>query len=811
MRPRLIQYELTKLRSARFLWGLFALLLVVNGVLCYLNAAPPENVSGMEAVLEAYRADPEALMAYRDELNKKQQEQIPKFIEAQMKGETYEFDLPTTFDQNPDKSARLNDLTLISTMQATVLDMKPAYVGKVTPVIQAAARNKRELIESFGQTESSLACIKQDSIVNTYTARTEDLTFKPELKKGWDQFFTFEPVNLFILVVILVGVTSLFAAEHSGGAYLLRAYAKGRSHTAAAKLCVSVLFAAVTVLTFLLSTLLAVGLKCGFSSLSQAIQAFDDFVFVPYKWTVGGYLLHFTGAKLSVGVLFACVCALVMVLTDSTPVTFLVGLLAGAGGYWVYHNASDRLYKLVNPYGYMVFTEEVSKYDVFVVGNRLSEYRTFCAWMFPLIAVILFAVTVPLFTLRHPAGARHRLRAVLSGLPERVKALTDRMSGKVSASKSKTQKQEKGHSLTYYEWYKQVLSPKFILLLAAILLLRGFLLVRQMQPARGFTLAVYRDYLTEWEGPQTAEKSTAIQAENEFITTTLAKQDAIQRAFFAGQITAEEFSAYQEDVDYATVHEGGFARIWNHELYLTDLQAERGISADFLFEDDWLTYLTAGVDWLLLLLVLFTVSGTFADEYSAQSGKDPVRSLIRSTKRGRQDTFKAKMSFAVVLSAALAVIFEAMETITAFARLSLDHLSSPLLSVELFQFTDGTLSLLAFVILRLVMRFVGLMLASMLVLAFGELFKRKVYAVCAAALVVAVPFVCRKFGITFISYLDLTLLLDGTDLWLFSTSHGAKDFIIMTALSVGFALLVAVLLVLVNRRYAGNRRKGASK
>ena len=237
MRPRLIQYELTKLRSARFLWGLFALLLVVNGVLCYLNATPLENVSGMEAVLEAYRADPEALMAYRDELNKKQQEQIPKFIEAQMKGETYEFDLPTTFDQNPDKSARLNDLTLISTMQATVLDMKPAYVGKVTPVIQAAARNKRELIESFGQTETSLACIKQDSIVNTYTARTEDVTFQPELKKGWDQFFGFEPVNLFMLVVILVGVTSLFAAEHSGGAYLLRAYAKGRSHTAAAKLC----------------------------------------------------------------------------------------------------------------------------------------------------------------------------------------------------------------------------------------------------------------------------------------------------------------------------------------------------------------------------------------------------------------------------------------------------------------------------------------------------------------------------------------------------------------------------------------------
>ena len=802
MNRNLFLYEWHKLTASRFLWLLCTALLIVNSIVCWVNTPPDESAALMDAVWEQYRGDPDSMEAYAAQLTAQQEADIQRQLEALQNGQTVEPAPPIcTFD--PD--GQFSDLALIGRVKqaATGAVRQTVWEGQMRQVIRNAQENKRELTATLGVSEDSYAFRHQDNAEKIYTALLGTVTFCDGFSRGWDTFFNYEPIGLFIAAAAILGTVVIFAAEQDGSAVLLRAYKKGRGHTATAKLCAALFFSVCAVLAFLLSTGAAVSLRVGLSDPRQAIQAFSGFEYVPFAWTVADYLVHFILAKLLSAAVLSLLTAVVMILSGRPAVAFSISVLTVAGGYALYHSHAGELWRQLDPYAYSLYVPLSSRYLCFPVGEFLGKQLSCLRLALCVLSVLLFAAGAFIFAHKYPTARKSRF-----GLSELLHAWRE----KLSARLPERRRQTRGHiGLVRYEWRKQVMNPRFLILFVVVLALQSVLIIRRTEPNYSYHLAIYRDYLTIVEGEQTPEKSAWIENENAFICDTINREHTNESLFLSGEMDGETYFAYLEDLSYANTHAAAFARVAHHEQYLTDLQTDKDVRGIFLFEDDWLTYLTAGVDWLLLLFVLFTVSGTFADEYSAQSSKDPVRSLIRSTKRGRQDTFKAKMSFAAVLSAALVIIFEAMETITAFARLSLDHLSSPLLSVELFQFTDGTLSLMTFVIIRLLMRFVGLMIASMLVLAFGELFRRKVYAVCAAALVVAVPFVCRKFGITFMSYLDLTLLLDGTDLWLFSTSHGAKDFIIMTALTAGFALLTAVLLVLVNRRYAENRRKGAAK
>ena len=198
------------------------------------------------------------------------------------------------------------------------------------------------------------------------------------------------------------------------------------------------------------------------------------------------------------------------------------------------------------------------------------------------------------------------------------------------------------------EWKKLFLVRKGLLALAVCLLLKALFLglfPELKDPRIQLSQKQYDKYLEQLHGENTPEKSAWVQADYDACLETISRQEAMQREYSAGELTEEEWAAYQQELNDAYLHRNA------SKLFTETAQRFAGQPPDlppahYLYEYGWETIFTLQqwpdvllLGWLLLLAVQ-----CFSQETA--SGMLPV---LLAARNGRGRLFGAKL--AVLLAA----------------------------------------------------------------------------------------------------------------------------------------------------------------
>lgn len=169
--------------------------------------------------------------------------------------------------------------------------------------------------------------------------------------------------------------------------------------------------------------------------------------------------------------------------------------------------------------------------------------------------------------------------------------------------------------------------------------------------------------------------------------------------YISGKTDDAIYSAYLSDYNYAFSHKEPLEAVTSHAQYIDKCKAETGIDAWFVYDSGWLRLIGTDADILLLAALLVIFAGVFADEYGSRSSSGGFANILRPTKRGRRQTFCAKLVSAVISAAVMTALFSTADVVVICNRFSMPAQSAPVQSLELFGGLASELSIIEYVAL----------------------------------------------------------------------------------------------------------------
>lgn len=779
----LIRYEGAKLFRFRALFIFLAVLLAANGLLAYIGAERDDYFFHLQAVDEAYTADPQGVEAYYAELCDEYELyniQLDAFLMGALPEEPI-WTAPCTYSNDP----TVDDYWLLFEY-FRLTEENDRFQSDIERVIIRAEADKKELYASYtGLNEDTFAIKRLTYRAELYTKVAENTGIKPEMGYGWDQFFSFEAVNLFIFAGILMGAGMILPEPADAMRAVIRTTRRGRVRTALAKLALLALYTVSLVLLFMASAWVGILLKTGgFSSLSNSMAVFIDYRMMPYAFTVGGYLLTQIGMKCAAFFVMALITSLACMLTGRPIIGYLVSFAICAIQFLLYLTSPSPMVSSLNLVGIALVRPIVGSFNVFAIFKRALLYLPFSVCLLAVLAVVLSVLSVVLYTkLRGSEVTRNAID---------LSFITKRLDG--------IRKKYRSLRQLPYESAKTLAKTSAVLVILIMALVQVGLIDSTYQPTSEYDAILYAEYFEKMEGMTDAERLAFLEGESTEMNESLSLYTEKRSAYYAGTLEPIAFQTYLDGYYRAQTYLPTVERLLDHANYLADVQTNKGIEAVWLNDWDWNRLFDGITQAIPILLVAYLASDIFICDRDAED-------ILRTTKFGRKRRFFTKIGWTLTLSATLTLIFTGIEYAFALANLNLPSISAPLVSLEYFRDTDSAITIGAFLAVMLIQRLVFTMLLSLAVAELGYFMKNRLFAFVVGILLAFGPRVLTELGVQGAAYADLCSAIEGVPLYLTSSALAIGDYG-WTLILGGGCLLVALLLsFLVYHKMSNNARR----
>ncbi|MBQ7300879.1 MAG: hypothetical protein IJW77_13680, partial [Clostridia bacterium] len=324
---RFVGYELKKLFGVKYLWVFLFVLLMLNTAIAWYTAdrtmAAQEPTQMIAEFFEEYFENPEELDTYYAEMQAFAAEQDELFREAMRLGD-YKFEM----EQMPNlysTDENYPDWALFNKLYGTI-NAASEYPDVLEKVIDRAWANL-DAFTDMGITEDSFTYRYQLRVIELYELMRDSVEIGVEYTRGWDEYFAYDTVNIFIFIMLIMLGSVIFAQEkQSGFLPIMRTAKNGRAKTAVAKILTMLLLTVIFVLMFTLSTFAVYGLRIGFSSPHNVIQALNTFTLSPYQITIGQYFAITVGVKLLTFAVFSMIITALSVVFYNYILIYFAGL-----------------------------------------------------------------------------------------------------------------------------------------------------------------------------------------------------------------------------------------------------------------------------------------------------------------------------------------------------------------------------------------------------------------------------------------------------------------------------------------------------
>jgi hypothetical protein len=760
---KLIVYEIRKICGIKNLWLLLAVCFAANCVLCVITAEKEsENMlprEYAEIIFDAYREDPDKVLADYENYTEASAELEQLLIEADMNGIVLD-EKPTVGNVYSSDENYPDSLLYEELMSSTAVK---GYGNIINELIDSAETNLSRY-EMMNISQDSFQYRYQEKLIDRYGSLLGKVDTEVEYVYGWGSYFAYDSVNIFIFFAVLTisGIVFIYDKD-IGFSPIIGTAKKGRLKTAAAKIGAAAVFCFGTVITFTLSSFLIFGVVIGYSPASSAMQCISDYVYCPFALTVGQYFLLSTVIRIvavmlwSVAVLILSVIFYKYILTyiagavlfginflfysfdylgTSNPLEFLNLLSAASPGTFALR------YRAVNIFGYA--------FDLIVVF-----WVSFCVLITVLILITIILYLKNTFTTAH----------INTGIS--VKKVMTKISGKITI---KSHRKSYAHSLILWETYKTLRSPSILFAVIILFVVNIYTSSLYYNATETYTDTAYENYMNLLEGPLNDEKKDYIMNERDYINTTISKKADMDDAVSSGEISMDEYIDYLTEYNYAKGHEDALSIVESQEKYLERISSEKNITGCFLYDTGWNAFFTKSANLYFLASLILLFANCFSRERNSKSSQGNFSQILRVTVKGRHKTFLAKVLTCMIISTALSLVFTVADFILVSYRYNLPSMSAPLVSLQIFADTDTGITISQYILLIIILKTVAAVIVSLFVCGISEILRKDFATFTVAAGITVLPALLVYFGFKAVETMNFLSFLAGTPLYLDSTS-----------------------------------------
>lgn len=649
----LLKFEFKKLLGHRYLIIFIVSCLIINGVICYLNADSAPEAAYIQQMLSEYEEDAEPFLEAWSEI-KQIESDYDKLYVAYIKGQIPE-EPQLIYPCNYSGKEELNDEVLLRRLFECVA-REEEYRSEVGQYVNQAKINKEELLSSYGGIDkSSFAYQKQDLIERKYTKVLEQTQIFTEAGNGWNQLFAYDAVNIWMILAVIAGTITLVLSEQGNASMILRCSKKGRFHTAFAKSMTLIGWVFFVLFSFTVTTMLAILFKSGgYSSLTNSIAIFEEYTAIPVALTVGEFL----GLTLVVRFLSLCVvsvvCACVCLCLRSISLSFATTITAVGIQYVMFLFGRTESIQYLNIVGTISLSSTLSTFRCTSILGYAVEFLPLMLTCGLAIAVIGAITFQYLFCIIRLSISR---RGLLTQVKHTLVTQRELFHSKIT-SKSISQKRRLfSANLFAYEWRKAFTSRGVLLLLFLAVVFKLSAAYAQFDSQNTYSLMLYSRYIDEVQGEQTDEKREYIENEIERIENILDEFLQKKQEFYSGNLSYDQYSMVLEEYNLASSSEEVAERVMIHSEYLDWLASHRNVNACYLYDIDWLRLFETGSDIILIALLAYLSAGVFSDEHTKMSGEGNRMLMISATKKGRTDLYHQKLSFSLLVKTIIYIYF----------------------------------------------------------------------------------------------------------------------------------------------------------
>lgn len=798
----LLKFEFKKLLGHRYLILFIVSCLIINGVICYLNADRASETTYIQQMISDYEDDAEPFLEAWSEIKRIESDYDRLYI-AYIKGQIAE-EPQLIYPCNYSGKEELNDEVLLRRLFECIA-REEEYRSEVGQYVNQAKINKEELLSSYGGIDkSSFAYRKQALIEHKYTQVLEQAQISPEAGNGWNQLFAYDAVNIWMLLAVIAGTITLVLSEQGNASMILRCTKKGRLHTAFAKSLTLIGWVFFVLFAFMATTMLAILFKSGgYSSLTNSIAIFEEYTAIPIALTVGEFL----GVTLAVRFLSLCVvgvvCACVCLCLRSISLSFATTITAVGIQYVMFLFGQTDGFKYLNIVGTMSLSSTLSTFRCASIFGYAVEFLPLMLTCGLAIAIIGTMTFQYLFcTTRLGISRRELLTRVKSALVAQRQLFHSKISSRRIARKRRTF----STSLFAYEWRKTFTSRGVILLLLLTVILKLSVIYVQYDSQNTYSLTLYSQYIDEVQGEQSDEKRQYIETETKRIKTVIEEFQQKKQDFYSGNLSYDQYSEILEEYNIAVSSEEVAERVMFHSEYLDWLANYRNIKAYYLYDIDWIRLFEVGSDVILIALLAYLSAGVFSDEYTKLSGEGNRMLMISATKKGRTDLYRHKLSFSLLLSLIITLLFNVMDGFCIVQNYNLPNGESPLLSLERFGDIEYSGSIYQFIATTWgIQLFCALIIAGIVALL-GALIKNKLYTLIFSFSLLFVPLLFKKIGLVQFAHYDISNGFDAEQLWLLASKQDIlKDYMYILLYFIGLLTILTVLSFITYRKARTNK------
>ena len=729
---RLYINECVKAFCRRSTIGIFLALTVLNGILLWVNESSKkdqlytaEQYRAVYNSIEGLNADEafEKLSAKSDEL---------KAIEMISFGENISY-----FDESIDSEAMLKKYNSKSYLEFTDnIFTEQELISDVLKEVQACAEYDSYLdgIDEQARKMTGISLFADpDSFSYKNIAKTpgdfahlKGSILTPAPSKGIDMATGFQATDIAAFLMIMTVIVTIVTREKELDQIVLsRTTYKGRMPLGIAKLmtCFTAAFAA---LILLYSVNFALGyFTYGYGDLSRQIQSVYSFNGSDLKISVIQYFGLLLLSKFGVYCLFAALIYMITSVSNSSVKVYAILAVILAVEAVMYYTIPSASY--LCPFKYINLIAFANTYDIlaqYLNLNILGE-------PFGYKVIFVISVIVLLLTFSILAVIFYAKQAVIQN---RTKRIT------FSIFKGRNT------SLFLQECYKIFIGGKVLFILLAF---GAFVWFSYMPINEKFASAdeiYYKQYMLKLEGELNPEKE-------QFLTNEQGKfeqaQSDMQQEFANGNVFAA--MKYQNILAPQTA----FEQVREHAEYLKATD-----SGEFVYDSGY-KLLTGDVsagnkDATLALTALVMLICTLTYVYSIEY-KTGAAVLLRTSPRGRRTIFVRKFLIGLIIVTVIYALTYAPYFYNVLHAYGTRQLSASACSME--HLTGWDISILAYLVLISVLRYLGLIVSMLLIFFISSKAKSFISSLLIETGVLIVPIVLYLLGISFFKWFGLTSVM----------------------------------------------------
>lgn len=630
-----------------------------------------------------------------------------------------------------------------------------SYRGNINTVINDASSIRNGYI-AMGFSENSFPCSYQTNIINHYEKLLSNVRLGFEYVHGWDDYFSFEPT--IILIFFLITIISILVALHessSGFAQLLRVSKNGRSKVFFTKAIVSITTSVVITCIFMLTTWILIGCIEGYSNPVNNVQIIPQFLYCPFDVNILTVFFFDLLIKISAFSLFSCFVLMFSIFVKN----YIISFLCGTGIVCLSFFAAEILPTTVK---YINFFH-VASTDIFFQRFHAINFlgNVIQSLYFSQITYLIITLSIILIVTFYCSKLYVNATKLKIRLP-RIRLLSQFVCQKNFFTFH-------SFSLFYYESLKTIGRKSILLPLSILLVSKCCYSYFLNEQEYSFADHIYHEYMIKLEGELTKEKLDYISTERESINNTLALFDTTQQDYLQGKINHEVYSAYLSEYNYAYSRNDHFTIIENHCAYLQKLsQSEK--TAWFLYDTGWKKLLFSEFDWSLYAALIIITASCFVIEYEKKSSSGCFSNILRSTKRGRVDTFVHKYYVAIFFSILFTLIWNCIDFGQILSSYDLRDFSAPIWSIESMSSFPINMSLGLYLIVFYTIRIFSTITLVIFVCSLSAICTRYIAVMSITIICTVAPSILSNLGVAALSKFDFTQYMRATPLLLSNTS-----------------------------------------